>query len=371
MRLLCTISILAVLVAVWCASTKSTPEPSEEEMEEALETLRSVGSVIWQPSSEWILFVRDDDPAGTSWRIYKIRPDGTGLSAVSPPKISNPVWAPDGTMFACAEDTPDDGGGLWVMDLNGNRLRSLGYHPGFIGFAGWSPDGSKIAFTTRRGDGGPYVALMTSQGEEIRFLAEGWAAAWHPSGRYILYEWSDRDGNSHLYEVDVETGVSRQITSGANSDYAGEYSPDGEWIVFLSTRGIHVEGGSRICLVRRDGSNLRVLPLGDNDATWEYTPPSFSPDGQYLVFGKGRWVPTDLYICRIDGTGLRKITSFHPDNRAKADGASKVAKASDKRTPEKPKPAPARKKQPARPAGKKEEKRSSGVPLPWIAPPIR
>jgi len=169
--------MLGILIVALCVVARSTPEPGEEDMDLALRTRIAIDSVAWQPvSGGWILFGRDEDdedPVPTSWRIYKVRPDGTGLSPVSPTPLSNPIWAPDGTKLACVEDTPNDGDGLWVVDIHGNRLYSLGQHPGFLGFAGWSLDGSKIAFTTRRGDGGPYVAVMTSPGEELRFLSEG------------------------------------------------------------------------------------------------------------------------------------------------------------------------------------------------------
>lgn len=348
----------------------ATPEPGEEEFENALETLYQVGAPVWQPNGEWILFVRYAPDGGPS-RIYKIRPDGTGLTAITPEWYANPVWAPDGTKFACVGGT-ETSEELYVLDLNGNPLRRLGYPPGFLGFEGWSPDGTMIAFTTRRGDGGPYIALMTDRGEEIRFVCTGHSAAWHPSGRYLIVE--DTVGNSlitYLFEVDVQTKQRRQVTFGTGSDCAPVYSPDGEWIAFLSfSRWQEGTRGSEICLVRRDGSGLRVLEIDEQDDS--YTAPSFSPDGQYLVFGRGKWVPTDLYICRIDGTGLRRLTYFYPDGETKGQSTLKVAKAAPApkanakpTTPRQPtKPSP-----PAKPT-KKEEKQQKGAPFPLLAPPV-
>ncbi len=370
--------VIAVAFAV-SSVAHATPSPGDEEFAEALETLYRVGEPTWQPNGDWILFVRYA-PGDGPMRIYKVRADGTGLTAITPEWYANPIWSPDGTKFACVggTETTDE---LYVLDLNGNHLRSLGTHTGFLCFEGWSPDGGTIAFRTRRGDGGPYVALMTDTGAEIRFVCTGYSASWHPSGRYLAVE--DRVGLSpvmHLFEVDVQTKQRRQITSEGRSP---SYSPDGEWIAFWSARPC--EGGrcSGIWLVRRDGSELRPLVVEGDEEEYAYTPACFSPDGQYLVFGRGKWVETDLYICRIDGTGLRKITNFYPDETASGKSTLKMAK-----TPVAPKadagvgqspggkntsplaktPAsPAKRSQPAKPAEKREK---GGVPFPWLAPPI-
>jgi len=348
----------------------ATPEPGEEELERALETLYQVGGAVWQPSGEWILFVRYAPDGGPS-QIYKIRPDGTGLTAITPEWYANPVWAPDGTKFACVGGTEmtDE---LYVLDVNGTHLRSLGYHPGFLGFEGWSPDGSMIAFTTRRGDGGPYVALMTNTGEEVRFVCTGYSAAWHPSGRYLVVE--DTIGNNpitYLFEVDVQTKQRRQITFKPGCDSVPVYSPDGEWIAFVSSaRWQPRTRGSSICLVRRDGSDLRVLEIDEED--YDYTAPRFSPNGQYLVFGRGKWVPTDLYICRVDGTGLRRLTHFYPDGQAKGQDTLNVVKAAPVTNMQSHASSPAKSAKPVKPAKptKRQQKRAEGAPFPWLAPPI-
>ncbi|GBC95520.1 Protein TolB [bacterium HR16] len=364
------ISFLPVALILFCLPLWATPEPGEEEFEQAMETLYQVGGAVWQPNGEWILFVRYAPDNGPS-RIYKIRPDGTGLTAITPEWYANPVWSPDSTKFACVggTETTDE---LYVIDVDGNHLRSLGYHPGFLGFEGWSPDGSMIAFTTRRGDGGPYVALMTGTGEEIRFVCTGYSAAWHPSGRYLVVEDSVGNGPvTYLFEVDVQTKQRRQITFGVGCDSVPVYSPDGEWIAFLaSARWQPGTRGSPICLVRRNGNDLHVLEIDEED--YAYTAPSVSPDGQYLVFGRGKWVPTDLYICRVDGTGLRKLTNFYPDGQAKRQGTLKVAKASFAPKVNAKPSAPAKPSPPAKPAkpAKKEKKEKKGAPLPLLAPPI-
>lgn len=53
------------------------------------------------------------------------------------------------------------------------------------------------------------------------------------------------------------------------------------------------------------------LPLQDPD-DWVHSEADFSPDGQYLVFARGKHVPINLYTCRLDGSELRRLTNYYP-----------------------------------------------------------
>jgi Tol biopolymer transport system component len=76
------------------------------------------------------------------------------------------------------------------------------------------------------------------------------------------------------------------------------WSADGRWIAFTQT-GLGF--GTRLAIVRHNGSGLRRLPqltLGSGTPAW-------SPGGRRLAFGGG---DARLYTVRSDGTGLRQVT---------------------------------------------------------------
>jgi Tol biopolymer transport system component len=93
-----------------------------------------------------------------------------------------------------------------------------------------------------------------------------------------------------------------------------DWSPTGEWIAFASDRDENYE----IWLVRPDGSDLRKLIGGGG----RNNHPIFSPDGQWIVFTSQRAgfsaetvsMPNqpqpygDLFIVRLDGDGLTRLT---------------------------------------------------------------
>jgi len=308
--------------------------------------------VRWHPQGQWILFVRQGED-GSERRIYKVRPDGSGLIALSVPGSHDdlPIWSPDGQQIAfIRRGAPTE---VYKMNADGTGVTSLGRHPGIIDLVRWLPDG-RIVFIAHRGDGGPMLGTFrASTGEEERFWCDASDADWHPSGNYVVVSRLKGRPSMHanLHEIDLSTKQDRQLTFGVELDDSPRYSPDGEWIVFNTCR--NKAGGRLIWLVRRDGTNLHPVPLPDGPNMVE-SDADFSPDGQYLAFARGEYGATDLYVCRVDGTDLRRITYF--DRQAKANSPLKVVKdpASQGKASSASK---------AQPANKQKQKKSSGVPL--------
>lgn len=126
--------------------------------------------------------------------------------------------------------------------------------------------------------------------------------AWSPDGRTIAFE-SNREGNSAVYTVEVESRAVRRLTPADAEAFQPAWSPDGRMIVFGMKRG----DTSDLYLVRRDGSNLtRVI---EQPGSQFYA--SFSPDGGWIVFGVQFPEKRDLYyvgVVRPDGTRYRLVT---------------------------------------------------------------
>ena len=85
------------------------------------------------------------------------------------------------------------------------------------------------------------------------------------------------EAGTHLWSVGVGGGAARQLTSGAGKDSAPAWSPDGEWLAFLSDRG---GDGKRIYLLPRAGGEAQLLDTGAG-AIKEF---AWSPDGGRIAF---------------------------------------------------------------------------------------
>jgi len=145
-----------------------------------------------------------------------------------------------------------------------------------------------------------------------------------PKGDKIVFT-SDRSGDLELYTMNIDGSDVRQITFELGYDGGAFFSPDGTKLVFRSSRpkteseiaeykallkeGLVAPTNMEIYVCNVDGSDLRrVTTLGK--ANWA---PFFHPDGKRIVFSSNhhseRGYDFQLYIINIDGTGLKRLTT--------------------------------------------------------------
>jgi len=115
---------------------------------------------------------------------------------------------------------------------------------------------------------------------------------------------STRDGNNEIYVAAPDGTNQRRLTSNPALDESPAVSPDGRRIAFASDRN----GNSRIFVVDADGSNLVQVPIALDYAFV----PAWSPDGTMLAisgFSFATDTDVNIYVVRLDGTGLRRLTT--------------------------------------------------------------
>jgi hypothetical protein len=114
------------------------------------------------------------------------------------------------------------------------------------------------------------------------------------SGRIAVGIWDGQSEWRDLYLVNVATGASEKFLSLASEPAV---SPDRQWMVYYSRDPSKL--GLR--LIKLDGTGDMALTSGK-----EHAYPSFSPDGQRIVFHQ--YDQDQLYVMNRDGTNQRGLT---------------------------------------------------------------
>ncbi|KAI3928910.1 hypothetical protein MKW92_028437 [Papaver armeniacum] len=134
-----------------------------------------------------------------------------------------------------------------------------------------------------------------------------------PDGKRIVYR-STRDGYKNLYIMDAEDGVNnkeelKRLTDGNWTDTQCQWSPNGNWIVFSSSRDKPQTappkdhdldpGYFAVYLVKWDDPKVLVRVIGSgSDLAGHVNHPFFSPDGRSIV------VTSDLAAVSVDPISL-------------------------------------------------------------------
>ncbi len=190
-----------------------------------------------------------------------------------------PRWSPDGELIAFAR-TKEQDCQIWLIPAKGGEARQLTcLDEGDIGALLWSPEGDRILFEFR-----PAHEDWTR--EAVKQRQE--AGLSHPPRlitrfHYRLEGQGFLDLRQHLWICDLHNGDINQLTDGDWDDRDPTWSPDGDWVAFISNRSEHPE--SRPYL-----EDIWRIHLAEADLRKVPTPPGYkrglawSPDGQQVAY---------------------------------------------------------------------------------------
>lgn len=191
------------------------------------------------------------------------------------------------------------------MSRDGGNVQQISANMGGIYAPELSPDGRYMVYTAFRG-GRQSVWVMDLLTRDTRQLTDLGNNAidptWSPDGQQIAFA-SDAGGSLRHYLINLDgTGLRSLPAEDGLANIGGriDWSPDGAWLaIYAGPRGRH-----DIYLLPASGSERRQLTDSEDNLA-----PSFSPDGQWLVFTSYRADDNaELYIMRPDGSDVRRLT---------------------------------------------------------------
>ncbi len=220
-----------------------------------------------------------------------------------------PTIAPDGKWVAYSKN-----GDIFLQSVTGQRAINLTNDASSNLMPAFSPDGEQIVFRSGRNGGGLFV--MGRTGESVRRVTDrGWYPAWVGDGR-IVFSTDGTPGpesianvRSDLMTIDVAGGAASTLVSGF---YANQprVSPHGKRIAFWGLRDDQKQDPYNRDIWTVDmhgGSLVRATDHPAND--WN---PVWSPDGQWLYFLSNRSGSMNLWRVAIDESTGRTGGSPEP-----------------------------------------------------------
>ena len=278
----------------------------------------------WSPDGRQIVYVKTRRVEDTvHYAVGVARADGGDareIADVAGFVLLAPRWSPDGRTIAVTRaGTQNAPNSVFLVGADGQGARTLPPPPpaGEISTVSWSGEGDTILYAVRdsivaggaRGGVSRIVRQETRSGKSRILMS---LPTWIPQvevagpGRLLLGVVAVR---MNLVEIPIggKTPLAQErfLTHGNCIDRQPAYSPDGEWIVFSSSR----DGNLDLWMVSRSTAALKRL-TDDAADDWD---PGFTPDGKSILWSSNRSGHFEIWISEVDGTGARQLTQDGED----------------------------------------------------------
>jgi dipeptidyl aminopeptidase/acylaminoacyl peptidase len=269
------------------------------------------------------------------------------------PRVGSPRISPDGKWIVYTVSVADlvnnrSETSLWMVDWDGKDPPVRLVDDTTVSMPRWSPDGGRIAFVSRQ-TGTPRLSVVSVNDRRVSAIPIGGAGhgplsshryysglEWSPDGRTLVFaaqslhdpddiflwkDWYRGEGfgdirrRVHIWTVDADGGVPVQVTDGDFHHGQPSWSPDGQQIVFMSNRSGHEEEIQSninqdydIWVVPARGGTARKLsvsPGADIDPVW-------SPDGRSIAYASVayRGSHNDVFRLKVVDAATGKATSL-------------------------------------------------------------
>jgi Tol biopolymer transport system component len=222
-------------------------------------------------------------------------------------------WAPDGRklVFQSEREPGNPFYQIYLMDLTTGDTTRVSTGVGKTTCSFINPETGDILFASTHHD----PTSKQQQEDELKFRA---------SGQERRYSW-DYDPEMELYVKAAKGGALKRLTTKRGYDAEASYSPDGQWIVFTSTRQAydHSLTAAEQKQLEMDPSYFAEIYIMRADADGSgprrltNTPgydggPFFSPDGKRIIWRRfdESGLLADIYTMNPDGTDVRRLTDF-------------------------------------------------------------
>ena len=176
---------------------------------------------------------------------------------------------------------------VWIIQPGEDEPVNISPRNARAGLPRWSAEQRYLAWISNREV--PLLMVYDVATEETELLVSGidpsQPPVWAPEADRVAYV-SDADGSPDIYMVELATGQATRLTFSQERETIGDWSPDGQWLVFTE------EGRDGLLLRNPTGVNRIELTDGtDSHPVW-------SPKGDRIAFVRETERGQDIYVLR-------------------------------------------------------------------------
>jgi tRNA A-37 threonylcarbamoyl transferase component Bud32 len=239
-------------------------------------------------------FAGGDQTDENKYSVWMMRGDGSQAGRILD-RAFEPGFSKDGQKIALYRTFE----GIWVYDLNTQSAAPVVTGP-YAEFASFSPDGSRIVFHEYVGNwysADVNLYIVNADGTGRVQLPQGIRPAWSPQGDLIAFD-SCRGTGCGIFVIGADGLGMRQVTSDGGGKVA--WAPNGQRLAYSAETG----GDPEIFVVNVDGSGRRQLTNNSGNDSM----PAWSPDGQYIYFlSDQNGTAWGIVAIRADGSDTRPV----------------------------------------------------------------
>ena len=203
------------------------------------------------------------------------------------------------------------GSGGWsvkMFSLVLNRIVAFQSPAGTTQSPAWSADGAKLAYSSARtGDSQIYISDATGAGARAMtsFRGPNVSPTWNPKTGGQISWVGGRTGLPQIYVADTDGGNVQRMTDGGYAT-SPSWSPNGQFLVFAWDRkyGPGAPGGQDIYIM--DIASKRWTQLTHDAGRNDF--PSWAPDGRHVVFEREVNHRSEIWSMLADGTQQQQLT---------------------------------------------------------------
>ncbi|NOT63775.1 MAG: hypothetical protein HOP19_26470 [Acidobacteria bacterium] len=238
------------------------------------------------------------------------------------PYVDNrPVFSPDGKSIAYLRNSSISASEIYIVSVSGGTPKAITADRRSITGLTWTADSRELIFSANLGGVGGLWRIPAQGGTPEHIPVNGknpTSPVISRQGDRLAYTDRYTDSQFYLYEgpgfagrpVPGKFGGRKLLDfSSTREDTSPQFSPDGERLVFTSQR----TGSEEVWICRSDGSQLKRLTDFDGRAAGS---PRWSPDGRWIAFDSRAAGSPDIYIISAEGGKPRQLTTdSHYDSK--------------------------------------------------------